>query len=605
MSVIDTIETQMKTAQDQADKALTVALDISTALAVGLNESQRLPSIGYHYINATIPDASVDPTDKPGGLQITGVVDSLFELPEYTVTVPEQLQPATFYKFDAIAPAVDLPVKPDALTAISPIKPIIRMPMIDEPPDYSLPEAPNLDTIVIPETPDFPVVDPFNETLPDPLEAAAIPTLVYNEETYQSDLLDAAKVWFIDQIANGGTGLRPEVAQAIFDRAATRMTETARDNIEKAADTFAGSGFPRPSGSLRATQEDIRNDLQNRVDDLNRDIMTEQAKLAQANTHFAIDKSLQYETMMLQHSNSVADRSFELAKATVTMAIEAFNARVSEYNSRLEAYKSVASVYEIVVRASAIEVDKYKATLEAKRVESGIQADEVEKYKIQVDAVVAVSRFYEVQLQASKIEADIEAMKLEAFRSEVSAYTAEIQAKEAEWNGYRAAIDGEKTKVDLYQSQINAYRAEIDAETAIITTHKINLDSNIELEELKLSQVKSQLATYSVDIEKQLKTIEGQVSAYLAKNEGYRSEIDRAKAQAIVNVEVAKISQDGHKFNAAVSNSRYHEQANLLSEQVKATIAGAAQGSNSASNAAAAALSQVTTIAQILGEEAI
>jgi hypothetical protein len=601
MSVADQIEDQMEEAQNYADQAFSRAIELNDSLKDALRTIADVPQIGYSIVNPPHVDATVNPADKPADLQITGVFSPGFELPGFT---PQNIAgPADvgFKSFTKMAPILSMPPRPDALDVSMPDDPTINMPTIPDAPEYTLPDAPTIASIELPQIPEFKQVAEFNESFPTAVEGPRIPTMVYNEATYKSDLQDSAVAWIQDQIANGGTGLGMEVEQALFDRAVQRETDSARNNIDKVSDAYAASGFPRPRGSLQATRLSIAADLQNRTEELSREIMTEQARLAQTNSHFAIDKALQHEAVALQHFNSVCDRAFELAKSKVTIAIETYNAMSRDYQLRVEAFKSSAAVHEMLVRAAMLEADQYRVLLEGKKLESDIQGNEVELYRSQIEAANSMARFYSSQLEAAKIEADIEALELEVFKSQISAYVSKIQAKESEWSAYRAAIDGEKAKVDIFQAEVSAYQADTSAKVSRLEGEKVRIDAEISTQRLKLDQINSQIDLYKADIDKQKALISGQIDAYLAKNSAYVAEIDRAKAQAISNIETGRLTMEAAKFNANEMNNKFAREAEILAAQIRAGIDGTAKGSNTAGTLAASALSQINTIAQLLG----
>jgi chromosome segregation ATPase len=659
MALVDDIQDQIVTAQTNATAALQAAYDMQTTLKSAISSLNTNNSrLGYAYVNAPHVNADIDASGKPEDLQDVPDITSFVDLPELTLaTIAGPIDPG-FKEFDLAAPSLSMPARPNAFNYTKPAKPEISLPKLPGQPDYNMPDAPVLGKIDIPELtnitlppavtisdieipplPEFPTVEPFDQNLPGTLEAPIIGQLVYNEETYQSALDDLAAAWLTSQIENGGTGLGAAVEAALIDAAVSREVDTTRNNLEKAADVFASSGFPRPGGALRAKQDAIRADLQNRIDDLSRDIFIEQARLAQTNTHFAIDKTIQREAMFLQHFNSVANRALEFAKASVQIAIEVFNAKVLDYRARLEAYTSSANVHELLIRAAGLSIEQYRAQMEGvkteadiqsitvdnykaqvdaaarvadidnlriqgKKIEADIQSTEIQNYTAQVNAVNTIAQFYRLQLEASQIEASIEVTKLELFKAEVSAYATEIQAKESEYGAYRAEIDGEKAKLDVFNSQVAAFRAENEAKVARLEGDKVRIQAQIGADEAKLVQLRSMIELQRADISKQVAQIDGNVKVFLAKNDAYRSEVERSKAQVFSNIEVARLDQEAYKFNQAEANETFREQGRLLSEQIKAAISGAATGAQAAAEMASASLSQINTISQILGEEA-
>lgn len=270
--------------------------------------------------------------------------------------------------------------------------------------------------------PDSPTDDQLTPTRPDSpslgdLQSITIPSIDipsedfgdlkvsfnYDETSYSSDLIDAVKVALQDYVESGGTGLGAAVEAAIWARAQARQELDNERVYNEALNYFVARGFIIPPGALtgrllEAVAEQTRANAQ-----LNYEIMIEQAKLAQTNTHKALEFSVGLEGVEKDFANKVANRAFEKAKAACDVITNTYTAKVTAYVARVEASKAKAAVAKTVVEAQAAanknvvdifvaELDKYKAdlALELSVVES---IAKVYGYKVmgyEADAKVAI-----------------------------------------------------------------------------------------------------------------------------------------------------------------------------------------------------------------------
>lgn len=601
------IDAQIKTAQDYADAAINLAGEANDSVKALVDGIDRNFRIGFAGVNPpTIPEIN-NPSDKPGDwtaeLQATEDIiigntsapnaPSLLDVPE--IAVQEFLAAGD-------SPTLSFPVRPDDFDTAVPVSPGFDAPDIPDAPDFTLPTSPTLSTIVVPDTPTFADVPVFDGVKPNDLVAPELPILSFIEDVYESELLTAAEAWLLDIVENGGTGLDASVEQAIFDRELTREVVAARRNLENAIDEFA-PGFSRPSGSLRARIDTLRADLQNRTEDLNRKIAEDQARLAQDNTQFGVTEALKHEAVMIQYQSAIAARALDFAKAVVANALAVYNLKVTEYQARLDGYKTDAQVFAEIIRAATLEIDQYKAQLEATKIEVDVNDSLVNVYQAQIQAVNLLSQFYNSQLAGVKITADIEAINLEAYRTELDGYIATIRVKELEYSAYKAGIDGESAKVDAYEAEVASIRSANDGKTAAIAGDTAVADGTLAVNREKLDVYRAEVDLYSIQIRENVEVIRGAVASYAAQAEAYRANIDLEKARAGVEIEGSKISLEASKFNQQEANDTFQLQGTLLVEQIKSALAAAASSASSANQLAASALAQINTVSQITSTE--
>jgi len=597
MATVSEIDSAIAQAKATAESALNEVKAATENLTDWLEEFEVI-RVSYGEVapqNSNI--GVIDPADKPGRLDLSDLDSGIgeYEAPELETIDP--LDSANLPAFSASEPTLKTHAEPSAYTpGALPNAPSLSDVKLPAAPDEELPDVPSFEDFVLPDAPELTKVDPPDMQLPTLDATAPEPVIAFNEEEYESELKDAAEAWLTNVIKNGGTGLAAAIEQAIWNRGMTREITAARRNLEAAIDEFAASGFPAPPGAVHARTMAIREDIQNRAEDLSRKIMEEQARLAQTNTHFGVEKGIGFVAMEMEHTRAIMERAFQLAKATADLSLAVFNAKVTAFNGRLDAYRTQAQIYEIHVRAALQDIENYKALLEGKRLEASLRQDEVALYRAQIDGVKALFSLYRDKLEGSLAQIQADRGRIDLFRAQIEGESLKISAKESEYNLYRAKLAGEKDKVAIYQSQVDAYNAQVQGAVAAFEAKKARYDSQLKSNALKLDGYKA-----AVEFKKALATNDNQriiarIEEYKANNDTYRAQIAKAEAENRVRVEELRIDTERAKFNMAEFNDRTQLQAQLLLRAAEMKTGGYSQVASTAGAYAAAALSQINAV---------
>ena len=153
------------------------------------------------------------------------------------------------------------------------------------------------------------------------------------EAQYQSALLDAAKAKLLDNIFSGGYGIEPGDEAALVQRFRDRETQNAMARIAEAGRSMAIRGFPLPPGELNLTIDASWQEFQNKVADADREVYLKRNSLYVENRQFTIREARELEQILIGFHNSVQERAFNVARASVEMAIALYNAKLATYTS--------------------------------------------------------------------------------------------------------------------------------------------------------------------------------------------------------------------------------------------------------------------------------
>lgn len=378
------------------------------------------------------------------------------------------------------------------------------------------PSAPDVDTsFVFPDPPallssSLPVAPVFHDravpTAPEinlPSFAYALPERIADAPTNGQEIMDAAYAFhslnsqtnadaYVDawiskyspehhaqmarlearlkKLLEGGTGLAPEVEEAIYSRARERNDVEAARVRDAGYAEAASRGFTLPTGALmagiaRARQEAANNNLK-----ASSDIVVMQAELEQKNLQFAVTTSANLRTAMVSaalnymgHVININGQAMDYAKAVFSNIVELYNASVRVYTARIDAYKSYASVFETMLKTETTKLDVYRSEIAALEAMTNVDQSRASIYRIQIEAVTSMIALYRAQIEAVQGRASMEKLKLEVFQSQTQAFGAQVQAKNAEWGAYSADLSGEESKVRIYSAQVAAFNAQLDA----------------------------------------------------------------------------------------------------------------------------------------------
>ena len=448
----------------------------------------------------------------PGALPIPRDIRGTLTLPDFPVLTVD-------------APGVSLGTAPIPNLGDAPQSPGISAISLPSEPTITLPAPPPLLSLNI---------QGFNGiTIPE-FDGGELPVLTILEPTvtpytpgvqYTSGLLTALKTELQRRIEEGGSGLSPDVEQAIYDRARERELKALEDALN-GLERMETMGFAMPPGVYMDSRIKIETEFGKTQAGLSRDIMIKQAELELANVQDAIKSATQLEAQLLDYMNKIEQRMFETAKYTTEAGITVYNAKVEAYKSLLEAYRTKVTIYEAVIRGEIAKVEAYKAQIAAEQAKAEINSALVQQYKVAADVALTNVEVYRAKVQAAQISAQIEQTKVAMYGEQVRAYATKATAYTAEVEGYKALMQAEVTKQEAYRAQVQAFESRVNA---------VAKQSDALIEEYK-----------------------GRIAVYAAEWEGFRSaaqaEASRVEAVAAANTSKAEV----FKAQSAVAAS-YNE----------------------------------------------
>lgn len=624
---VDLVTNKFAQAQTNADAAL---LNANAALAVlrTLFATASMPTdvddIDYptHDISLDIADIPEKP-DEPADLT-PGVVDvpTLADIPSVDkpslgdISAPDGPTladiPSTLRPTLGVLPSTDRPTLDSIPSADRPISEVL--PSIDEPILEVLPSAdrPTLGDVSGIEVPSI--------VVPDSDFSDLTTSFGFSEPAYSSPLIGAVKTALQSYISDGGTGLGADVEAAIWARARARKDLENERVYNEALGYFSARGFDIPPGALggrltEALKEQTRADTQ-----INYEIMIEQARLAQTNSHHALTVSVNLEGIEKDFADKVAGRAFEKAKAACDIIISTYSAKVAAYVANMEGYKikvavadsranaQIAFGNQVLARYTA-EMEGYKAQITEDGYVLAKYATEAEIYEAQIAFGNQILAKYVAEIEGYKAQIAEGDQILTKYATETEVYKAQIMEGNqvltkytAETEGYRVQItEGDQvltkyaTEAEIYKTQFTKGNQILAKYAAEVEGYKAQVASGNQV----LAKYATEMEGYKAQIAAELGIIESVAKVYGFKVAGY-------EAEAKVAVETLKVQIEAYKGQLIQSDNETQltlKEAELTLQSYLGALAlqsDAAKGiANVTAQVAASALNAVNASASV------
>lgn len=477
-------------------------------------------------------------------------------------------------------------------------------------PSFSIPEVPALASVTIPAPPEY-SVPAFAGEFPVEDLTAPVVSFSWAESVYSSDLKTKLGDVIYDSLVAGGTGLNEATEQAIYSRAKSRMEDEEQSFLDSINDGMAAKGFPLPPGAYASAVLSAENKILRGRVDLNNDILVQQSKLAQENTHFIIQEAGKLETVLLSFHGEVQNRAMQAAQFVVTAAIQQYGLKVDAYKAKLTAYSTLAQVYQTRIQGEVAKAEFYRAQIDGVKASVAVQQGLIEAYRAQVSGIAALVDVYKAQMEGANIQAGIDRTRMEGFLAEVQAYSARVAAETAKYEGYKAQIAGESAKIDMRKANAETYLAQVSGV-------KVKGDIQVATQEAKLAKTQADIAVFNGYIQKYLADVQASVavaditakrnglnielyktqgdaytSAVNAAVQSYLGKVEEVKNKTTLSIKESEIAMQTlvNKYQLTAENLRSVAQvtgqmAASAASSVNASLSASHSDSNSASNQA-------------------
>lgn len=453
----------------------------------------------------------------------------------------------------ARAPDVNFGSAPAPLAGTVPVVPALKSIEVPDAPTLTMPQQVDVATSIF--LPPVPTIDmPPAMTTVDYSFVDVIPdagfTFQFDEQAYQSAMMDTLKAKLINDLVNGGYGIEPGDEAGLWDRAREREGEAASAELQAVERDFASRGFMMPPGAMFGAMEAIRAKALGVAATLSREVAIKRADLYVENRRFTIEQVRELEQLMLNQHMAAMERVLRAAQVSAQYVMEVFRARVEKAKLKLEAIQTSAQAFRDAVAAEAQKVELYRAQLQAELSKLQIDQSRVDLYRAKLAGVETMANIYRAQVQAAEAAINAERSKVETYKAEVDGFMATVKAKESEFSGYEARIRGETSKVQLFSEQVRAHAAAVDAKRAEADIKNLEVKAYAESANIAIRKFELELRAAAEKNGMLLNADEAKLRAFNAMIDGLKAQIAGATSYAQVgtNEEIQRI---GARLDAA------------------------------------------------------
>lgn len=457
-----------------------------------------------------------------------------------------KFDPAQFKvpEFKGTAPTVDFGAAPSARTGSAPVKPSdVRN--IEIPTDFrvSIPTAPVLSgSVNLPSAPTitFPAyLTNVDWSMADAVGEANF-TFAFNNDEYQSAMLDEVKAKLMHDMAYGGYGIEESDEAGLWERAREREALTAEAEMQAVTRDFAARGFMVPPGSLFGAIEGIRAKAMSTAATLSREVALKRSDLYVQNRQFTIQQIQALETTLINQHMAVMERILKAAQVSAQFVVDQYRARLDKARLNVDVIQARVQSFRELVAAEAAKIEVYNAQIKGELAKTEVDKNKLEAYRTQLAGVEATVAVYRLQVQAAEAAVQAERSKVEMWKAEVDGYLATVKAKESEFSGYESRIRGEQAKVQAFGEQVKAHTAMVDAK-------RVEAD-------IKSLEVKAYAESASVA----LRAFEAELSANKAANDllSHSEDVAVRALAAKVNAYQVGVSAAGKLADTSIDQSR-------------------------------------------------
>ena len=386
----------------------------------------------------------------------------------------------------------------------------------------SLPDAPDINLPTL-DLADFPTFQELN-----------IDTLIpWTEPTYSPEIWTDVKAQILTFLA-GGTGIRPDVEEAMVNRGRDREDRIVRQQVQQAIEEWANRGYTAPPGMLARRIDNIRDEGTLKKLGLQREVVIKAMDAELENLRFAVQQGIVAEDLFIRIHLAAVERLFLIQRLHIEWQIQIYNISVLVFQARLQENLIRAQVYEVQVRAALAEIEVFKALIEAERAKTEVNVALIQAYTAQVNARRALVEIYVAQVEAVKVQAEVYATEVNANRIEVEAYATRVGAEKLKFDAYESQIRGESVKADIVEAEARAYQAQMGGIETGVRAQVARLEGAV-------SAFRAEIEAYDANLRYWAGLNQNELAQIQANVEGHRAHTQRFVAESGVEVEASRL----------------------------------------------------------------
>lgn len=351
-------------------------------------------------------------------------------------------------------------------------------------PDLARPDLPNLVELVIPEFA-FDPLPAFDDTSPEFVGSSVSTALQWQERPYAPVILDE-QMAVLRRMWAGGTGLPPEVEQALWERAASREDVAIARDVSAAAVEFSGRGYTLPPGALVARIDAVRSEGALRKQSLGRDVLVKVADTHIENLRFACTQAIASEGVLIGLWGQMAQRQFDAAKFQIESDLALLNANIAIFNARQASFKTRMDARRLVFEERALQLQAHKAALEGEIAKGQINEQRLKLFLGLYEGVKIDVEVFKAEMQGAQLESELQKNEVEKYKAEIQGVAEKVKVDKLRFEGYESRIKGAVAKGNLLESQARGYAAYVSGKAARADIQVKNVQAQLQVMDLDL-----------------------------------------------------------------------------------------------------------------------
>lgn len=467
-------------------------------------------------------------------------------------------------------------VKPGAPNVSAPLRPAdtdVPLVEIDIPdaPAFTLPDDPTLYAITLPPVPDLQIPQ-FAGVRPAIDLQAPTDGIAWAYQSYDRGQVDEIRGQ-LSAMRIDGLALPPDIEQAIFDRARGREDALTLQQEQEVTRALAARGLRNPGGLLLKALQEVRGRARLTSSGASRDIGIEIARQNIEAIRFAISQGIAFESALLQDHLATQGLLLDAAKAVHSALVETFNGQVVLHNAQWEGFRVEAQVHETMIRALAVEVDAYKAQVDAQKAIGDVNESLVRAYGEKVRSLSALADMHRAQVEAAKAKGEINVQRLEQVRLRLQAYGIDIDAYAKQWDAHRVQVEAEATGLRYYETlgnvfgqRVSAWRGQVEAQQTRAQTQIAKNGQQIDLFRATLAGVATRVQAQTGNVDAITRVFQSQTGLYAAQGQVSSAESAAGDRNNELRLNQSRLAFEGAARNAEVAGNFALKKADLAIE---------------------------------------
>jgi hypothetical protein len=207
--------------------------------------------------------------------------------------------------------------------------------------------------------------------------------------------LQRAQLWICKTLAEGGTGMNPQVEDMIWQRDRARVLKDAARQEEEVINSYAARGFPLPPGAMAAALDRVRADSYDKIAQASRDVAIKQAEIEIENVRFAVEQAIKLYSSLMGALGDFIKAMVSSAQMGSQLIPSVTDSQSKLISAASEYFRARIACQELLLRHLTTE-SGFKQEMNKENQDANLQA-----MKMRIDAALEAAKSLAMQASAA------------------------------------------------------------------------------------------------------------------------------------------------------------------------------------------------------------